>query len=93
MNLRLIGLLALLALGSGAGWQGYRWGQGDCQASHNADRLARIEAGRVLEAARIAAVQERDALARQLEEAAHAEPVTTDNCLGAGRVRRLNQLR
>lgn len=93
MNLRVIGLAAFAALVLVSGWQGYRMGGQHCQAAHDAERLARIEAGRKLEAGRVKAMRERDELARQLEDAAHAAPVAVVNCLGRDRVRRLNRLR
>lgn len=86
-----VGLAVILL--AAVGWQGYRMGGQHCQAAHDAERLARIEAGRKLEAERIAAMRARDELARQLEDAANAAPVVVPECLGRDRVRRLNQLR
>lgn len=56
------------------------------QAIRNAQMAGRAEA------ARLEAESARDALAQELEDAAHAEPAGGD-CLPVGRVRRLNALR
>lgn len=82
-----------LAIAAICGWQGYRMGVAACEADHQAEALARIEAGRKLESARRQIAQERDLLTRKLEEQAHAQPVAVDRCLGPGRVRRLNAIR
>jgi len=81
------------ALIGGALLFGYKRGAADCLAEFQARELAHIEAGRKLDEARRAAERARDALFRQLEEEAHADPVSVPQCLGAGRVRRLNALR
>ena len=81
------------ALIGGALLFGYKRGVADCRAEFQARELAHIEAGRKLDQARRAAERARDALSRQLEEEAHADPVSVPQCLGAGRVRRLNALR
>lgn len=78
---------------SGAAVLGYQRGKADCEAAHAQDLLDQIEAGRILENARIEAARQRDALARQLEEAAYADPVVVHQCLGTNRVRRLNAIR
>lgn len=72
---------------------GYRRGAADCRAEYQARELAHIEVSRKLDDARRAAERVRDALSRQLEEEAHADLVSVPECLGAGRVRRLNALR
>lgn len=86
VSLALALLLAAVAIG-------YRRGAADCRAEYQARELAHIEAGRKLDEARRAAERARDALSRQLEEEAHADPVSVPQCLDAGRVRRLNGLR
>lgn len=87
----------LFALGAAlivlALWRGYEWGYGAADAKHKAELLAQIEAGRMLEDARRMAAQKRDDLSRKLEEAAHADPVVVERCLGPKRVRRLNAIR
>ncbi|GAB5431302.1 MAG: hypothetical protein EpisKO_06720 [Epibacterium sp.] len=71
----------------------YRRGAADCRAAFQARELAHIEAGRKLDEARRAAERARDALSHELEEQAHADPVSVSQCLDAGRVFRLNSLR
>jgi hypothetical protein len=83
------GLAGLFALYS----HGHRSGYAASDAAHNTERLARIEAGRKLENDRRRIAQERDQLARQLEEDAHEAPVLVPRCLDPERVRRLNTLR
>lgn len=72
---------------------GYRRGAADCQANYQARELAHIEASRKLDEARRAAERAREVLSLQFEEEAHADLVSVPECLGAGRVRRLNSLR
>lgn len=86
----LIGALAVAGL---AGWGGYRVGYSTCENSHRAELLAQIEAGQKLEEARRKVAQERDQLARELEDAAYADPVVVEQCLDLDRVRRLNAIR
>lgn len=92
-RLILAALLAVLICSGGAGWQGYRLGYAAAGADHNAQLLAEIEAGAKLEEERRSLAAERDALARQLEEESHADPVFVERCLAPDRVRRLNTLR
>lgn len=82
--------VALLVL---VGWQGYRMGYGKCEAAHNAERLAQIEAGQKLEAARRQALSERDELARRLDEEGFGDTIYVERCLGPSRVQRLNGVR
>ncbi len=91
-SLRMVGAVAVVALLAFTWWHGHGAGRDACEAAHNAERLAQIEAGRMLETARRKIAQERDQLARKLEEQAHAEPVSVERCLGPGRVRRLNAI-
>ncbi|MEP2782147.1 MAG: hypothetical protein ABJO67_04140 [Pseudoruegeria sp.] len=84
---------ALVGMVAGAGWQGYRMGHAACEAAHNAETLARIEAAQKLDAERINVARTRDELARMLEEQAHADPIIVQRCLNPDRVRRLNSLR
>lgn len=86
-------LAGALALSAFTGWQGYRAGRAACEAAHNATLLAHIEAGRKLDDDRRRLARERDELAAQLEEEAHADPVIVERCLAPGRVQRLNTLR
>lgn len=74
-------------------WHGYSTGDKAATARHNAAIIAQMEAGEKLEAERREIARERDDLARQLEEAAYAEPVIVDRCLGPSRLRRLNSIR
>lgn len=90
------GALALSAL---TGWQGYRWGVDRTEARHAAaqeamrDRLMRLaEDTSRIEAERLALEVERDALARDLEDAARADPDADRPALGPDSVRRLNRL-
>lgn len=76
-----------------AGWQGYRMGYNKCEAAHNLERLAQIEAGQKLEAARRQALSERDELARRLDEEGFGDTVYVERCLGPSRVQRLNGVR
>lgn len=86
-------LAAVTALGAWLWGVGYAAGKRACEASHAAAEAAQAEAAAKLDAARIEIQRQRDALARQLQEAAYADPVSVPECLGAGRVRRLNSLR
>ena len=72
---------------------GYLKGYAAAEADFNAERLAQIEAGQMLDAARIEALKSRDALLRKLEEQANAETIADDQCFSPSRVRRLNSLR
>lgn len=82
-----------MAAAIGAVVFGYLQGYAAAEADFNAERLARIEAGKKLDAARIEAVTARDALLRKLEEQANAETIVDDQCFSPSRVRRLNSLR
>ncbi len=86
-------LAAAVALVLAAAALGYRRGAADCRAAFQARELDHIEAGRKLDEARRAAERARDSLSRELEEQAHADPVSVPQCLDAGRVFRLNSLR
>ena len=92
ISARMAGAGAAVALLAFTWWHGHSTGKAACEADHNAEQLARIEAGRMLETARRKVAQERDQLARELEEQAHAEPVSVLRGLGPGRVRRLNAI-
>jgi hypothetical protein len=90
--------LVALALIAGAWGHGRHTGVVACEAAHaralDAARDAAMRAAELAsrkEAERLAAEAERDALARDLEDAANADPPTGE-CLSADRVRRL-QLR
>ncbi|SEJ91903.1 hypothetical protein SAMN05444007_108262 [Cribrihabitans marinus] len=83
----------VLALLGGVAWLAYRQGRAAAEARHAQELLDRIEAGRKLEAERFRIARERDALLRRMEEDAYADPVVVRQCLGPGRVRRLNALR
>lgn len=84
---------ALLACSALSGWQGYRMGHAVAEARYNSRLLAEIEAGQKLDEARRVLARQRDDLARQLEEEAHADPVIVERCMSPDRVRRLNTLR
>ena len=86
----IIGAIALVGL---SGWQGHRMGYSAAEDNHRAELLEQIEEGQKIEAERLEIAQERDSLARQLEEQAYADPVVVNQCLSPGRVRRLNALR
>lgn len=86
-------LLLVLAIAAAAAAVGYRRGAADCEAAYQAREMAHIEAARKLTAARLAAERARDELSRQLEEEANADPVSVPECLGPGRVRRINIVR
>lgn len=86
-------ILALLAATAGAWGHGYWRGGAACDAAHNAEIIKRQQEADKLDAARREALQERDRLARELEESAYADPITVERCLGPDRVRRLNNLR
>ncbi len=79
-------ILGAVAIGA------YQRGRMDCTADYQAQQLDQIEAGQKLDAERRRLAVERDELARQLEEEAHADPVVVHQCLGSDRVRRLNAL-
>lgn len=87
------GVVAVTVVAVGAFWQGSRYGRDQCTLEYQAELLKRQAEGERLEADRREAMHERDALVRQLEDAANAEPVVVNECLGASRVRRLNAIR
>lgn len=88
-----VAIAALLATFGGA----YAWGRSDgatlAEARLTAAQEASREATAKLETARLAAQVTRDRLTRQLEDAAHADPVSNPVALSADRVRRLNSIR
>jgi hypothetical protein len=86
-------VLVALAVVAVAFWQGHRIGYASAVSVHESELLAQIEAGHKLDAARRQVAFERDQLARELEEEAHADPIAVEHCLGPGRVRRLNAIR
>ncbi|EDM71033.1 hypothetical protein RAZWK3B_16590 [Roseobacter sp. AzwK-3b] len=86
----ILGAIAVLA---GAWGHGYWRGGEACRAAHNAEIIERQREAQKLNDARLEALQERDRLARELEESAYADPVTVERCLGPDRVHRLNNLR
>ncbi len=86
-----------LAFAAGIWLHGHYTGRTGCEtraalAQAEAERAAwrAAEAASRKEAARLAVEAERDALARELEDAANADPVAAPACLGPERVRRLN---
>ncbi|GAB5433916.1 MAG: hypothetical protein EpisKO_32860 [Epibacterium sp.] len=91
--MRAITLVAALALIVVVAGFAYQRGASDCRASYQARELEQIERANRLDRARIASERARAALARTLEEKAHADPVAVPRCLGPQRLRRLNQLR
>jgi hypothetical protein len=91
-------IVAALVLILLAGWQGYRLGYGISEGRHAA-ALAEAQA-RAFEAAdlasrkeaeRLALLAERDALARELDAAAYADPDGSRPALGAASVQRLKR--
>lgn len=87
---------ALVALVALSGWQGYRMGGAAAEARHEAAlaaaRAAAFAAAERLslaEQARLAAVARADALSRELEDDAHADPDAGRPALGRDSVRRL----
>lgn len=86
-------LIAVISLVGGA----YGLGRHDGAALIKADlaklREASREATSKLETTRLAAQALRDEFTRQLEDAAHAEPVNHPDALSLERVRRLNSIR
>ena len=85
--------LIAIVLAFGGGY----WTRGSIEARRvleaaEAAQEARARADRA-EVQRLAAQAERDALQRQLEDAANAEPVTAPAALPASRVHRLNAIR
>ncbi|PXW78908.1 hypothetical protein BZA02_109128 [Ruegeria sp. P4] len=93
MNRFAISAVVIVALVTGSFAFGYRRGAADYRAVHQQEELRQIEAGRKLDAARIAVERARYTLSRQLEENAYADPVSVPQCLGPKRVLRLNSLR
>jgi|GEM_PF-5346394 hypothetical protein len=89
----LAGLALAAVFGAGA-WGGWAASQGRCAAAVAASQRALIRAGELAtqkELQRLAAEAEREKIARELEDMANAEPVTTVDCLPVSRVRRLNR--
>ena len=96
-QLRLVGLGVFLAAMAGAMvWSygnGYRAAMetvGRAVASAQMETIRAAEVASRVEAERIEAEAQRDALARRLEDEANAEPVAVPQCLGPSRLRRLN---
>lgn len=90
---------ALIAIGAIAAWSlwlysaGYSAGKAGMVEALRKEQSAVLRAAEAAsrkEAERLAAEQERDALAQALEDQAYAEPVT-GTCLPVSRVLRLNQ--
>ena len=83
-------ILAVIILSLGSGGVGYFKGRADNEAKHVAAQLLQVKAD--AEAARALAMAEQKArlLARELEDAANADPVVVPECFPVGRVRRLN---
>lgn len=73
--------------------RGVTAGRDEFKAELAAAQAAARAALDVAEAQRLALQAERDRLARELEDAALADPVLVPQCLGPDRVRRLNALR
>jgi hypothetical protein len=89
-------LAAVLLIGL-AGFQGYRMGSRAADARHERallqaqnEMIQAAEQASRKEAERLAMQSERDALARDLEDQANAEPDDGSCGLPAGRVQRLN---
>lgn len=93
MNRLAISAVVALALVTGSLVIGYRRGAADYRAAHQQEELRQIEAGRKLDAARIAVERERYTLSRQLEEEINDTPVAVNRCLGPDRGMQLNSLR
>lgn len=89
----MVALLIVLSFSGGT----YLLGRSDGARLANAElaeaREVSREAMAKLEMSRLAAQATRDRLTRQLEDAAHADPVSTPAALSVDRVRRLNRLR
>lgn len=85
-------IIGAMGIAAAAGLQGYRMGQSDCEAAHNASQLEMMAEGEKLKRERIEAEQRRDELARQLEIEANEDPIVVTRCLGPSRVRRLQSL-
>lgn len=80
-------LVAVLVAAGGGFWSGIRWQQGN-----DARRLsAAQEAAHKAALARQEAEQRLATKSQQLEDAAHAAPITHPDCLPASRVRRLRE--
>lgn len=99
LAVRLWPAAAALALLAAVWFQGHHAGRAACEARHTAAlaaaQTATIRAAEEAsrrEAARLEAEAARDRLARELEDAAHADPVRVPDCLSPDRVRRLNRL-
>lgn len=86
-------ILAVVALCAGIGWRGYHIGYRASEHDHNVERLAMIEAGKKLDAARREAVRKLNNLADQLEAEGNDEAAAVLECLSPNRVRRLNVTR
>jgi hypothetical protein len=90
---RLWQVFAALALLAVVGAGGFRQGVASTEAKHARLELKQKQAADRLNAERRQIALERGALARKLEEEAHAAPVVVERCLGPGRLQRLNRLR
>lgn len=84
---------ALFASGRLVFERGVASGRAEFKAELAAVQAAARAALDLAETQRLALQAERDRLARDLEEAALADPVLVPQCLGPDRVRRLNALR
>ena len=79
-----------LAFAGTAQWYGYRAGYDAAVVEQQASQIDAMAAQASAERDRQALQAERDAIARQLEDQAYAEPVANPACLSLSRVRRIN---
>ena len=82
-------IIGALAFAGAAQWYGYRAGYDAAVADQQASQIDAIAAQASAERARQELQAERDAIARQLEDQAYAEPIANPVCLPSSRVRRL----
>lgn len=91
-------ILAAVAIAAALWLHGASVGKARCQLAHAGTQAAAMKAAfdaaeiaSRKEAARLEAEAAREALARELEDAANADPARSPDCLPADRVRRLNE--
>lgn len=93
LALSVAAVVTALAVVSTAFTLGVRHGGNVCRAEAQIVKDAAELVVKENELIRLTLELERDQLARELEDAANADPVTSPGCLPADRVRRLNRIR
>ena len=83
-------IIAALAFAGAAQWYGYRAGYDAAMTEQRLAQAAANDRQAIAEREQQELQARRDAIARQLEDQAHADPVASPACLPLSRVRRIN---